>query len=54
MIYQHDCFLNRLFCAVNSTPRVHICTDVCLFDGQDVGVEPTTERIYVMDHSVTL
>ena len=31
------------FSAVNSSTKVYVCTDVCLFDEQVFGVGPTTE-----------
>ena len=37
------------FNAVNLAPKVDVFINVCLFDDQIVGIEPTKERIPVVD-----
>ena len=42
------------FNTFNSAPKVDVCTNVCLFDDNIVGVELTTEKSPVIDLLVTL
>ena len=54
------CYLNMtasytaVLNAVSSALNVDVCTDVCLFELQVVGVDLTTERITVIELPVTL
>ena len=42
------------FSTINWDTKVYVCTDVYILDDQVVVVEPTTERIPVIDLPVTL